>query len=460
MGSNIEIPYWLALIGGIFALIGVMDRLLLPSVRWFFRKRFNRAIDRLNKRLQLQIQPFKLTRRRILIDRLSHDPVVMEAVSAHAAECNEPVEVVAEQAARYAREIVPYFSAFAYFGFAARASRWLSQMIYRVRLGYMDETALSDIDRDSTVVFVMNHRSNMDYVLVTYLAASRSALSYAVGEWARFWPLQGFIRSMGAYFIRRKSRNNLYRCVLARYVQMATEGGVTQAIFPEGGLSRDGKLGEAKLGLLSYIVKGFHPEGPRDVVFVPVGLNYDRVLEDRVLLAARGKDGKKAFRFTPGSFFRFFFHRMWLRITGRYHRSGYAVVSFGCPVSLRDFLAGRDDAAPIDGVADLGADLMQAIARVVPVVPVPLIAKITLESARPLSRIEIKAAAHDLLRAYAARKIHSHIPRGDEDYAVDVGLRMLTMRHILVEENGVYSLNPDNRDVLEYYANAIAHHTT
>ena len=90
--------------------------------------------------------------------------------------------------------------------------------------------------------FVMNHRSNMDYVLVAYLAATRTALSYAVGEWARIWPLQTLIRTLGAYFVRRSSGDGLYRLVLARYVQMATAGGVVQAVYPEGGLSRDGRV--------------------------------------------------------------------------------------------------------------------------------------------------------------------------------------------------------------------------
>ncbi len=131
----------------------------------------------------------------------------------------------------------------------------------------------------------MNHRSNMDYVLVAYLAAStRTALSYAVGEWARVWPLQTLIRSMGAYFVRRRSRDPLYRRVLARYVQMATAAGVTQAMFPEGGLTRDGRLRDPRVGLLDYMLRAFDPEGERDLVFVPVGVNYDRVLEDRSLL--------------------------------------------------------------------------------------------------------------------------------------------------------------------------------
>ena len=125
---------------------------------------------------------------------------------------------------RYAREIVPGFSATVYFGFGTRAAKWISRLLFRVRVGKVDQ-ALREIEPKATVIFVMNHRSNLDYVLVTWLVAGRSAVSYAVGEWARVWPLSALIRSMGAYFIRRGSRNALYRKVLARYVQMATAAG-------------------------------------------------------------------------------------------------------------------------------------------------------------------------------------------------------------------------------------------
>jgi glycerol-3-phosphate O-acyltransferase len=80
--------------------------------------------------------------------------------------------------------------------------------------------------RDKTVIFVMNHRSNMDYVLVTWLAAERSHLSYAVGEWARVWPLPPLIRMRWAPISSAAVSNNpLYRKVLARYVQISTEAG-------------------------------------------------------------------------------------------------------------------------------------------------------------------------------------------------------------------------------------------
>jgi len=66
---------------------------------------------------------------------------------------------------------------------------------------------------------------------------------------------------------------------------MATTGGVTQAVFPEGGLSLTGAMGKPRLGILSYIIEDFDPDRS-DVVFVPVALNYDRVLEDRFLIKA------------------------------------------------------------------------------------------------------------------------------------------------------------------------------
>src|ERR671917_2480835 len=89
---------------------------------------------------------------------------------------------------------------------------------------------------------------------------------------------------MGAFFVRRGSGDDLYRRVLERFVQMALEGGLTQVFYPEGGLSRDGKLREPKLGLLDYMLRSFDPHGVRDIVFIPVGINYDRTLEDRTLL--------------------------------------------------------------------------------------------------------------------------------------------------------------------------------
>jgi len=318
MSSTVTLPFWIVIVLSALAIIAVLDRLLVPSVRWAFRRRANRAIDRMNTRLSMQIQPFKLTKRQVLIDQLVYDPEVLYAVEQYAKEKKVPREVAVEKVKRYAREIVPSFSAYAYFGVGARLARIISESLYRVRVGYRNDEALARMEPGAAVVAVINHRSNMDYVLVTYLAATASALSYAVGEWAQIFGLRELIRSMGAYFIRRDSRDALYRKVLGRYVHMATAAGVVQAVFPEGGLSRDGRLRPPKLGLLSYMVSGFDPQGPRDVLFVPVGLNYDRVLKDRLLTAAVDTEpGKKpSFGVNALAFARHFFEYLWMAARG------------------------------------------------------------------------------------------------------------------------------------------------
>src|SRR5947199_2534348 len=231
------------------------------------------------------------------------------------------------------------------------------------------------------------HRSNMDYVLVTYMASTSSALSYAVGEWARVWLLQNLIRSMGAYFVRRDSREPLYRKVLSRYVHLAIAGGLTQAMFPEGGLTRDGRLRPPKLGLLSYIVSSFDPKGMRDAVFVPVGINYDRVIEHRVQVAAlMTPEGEKPrFKFSPKVLFGFLLHNLPLRFRGKLYRYGYACVTFCKPVSLRQYLTERDiDFRTLDEkrrfaeIEHLGALLMKKVGEVVPALPVSLVARVML----------------------------------------------------------------------------------
>ncbi|MEK7840772.1 MAG: glycerol-3-phosphate acyltransferase, partial [Pseudomonadota bacterium] len=145
--------------------------------------------DEVNTRLDISIRPFQLTKRAVLIDRLVYDPKVIEAMQAWAAEQQIPREVAQVQVLRYAREIVPAFNAYLYF----RAGYWLAgklaRLLYRIRVGFSDNERLSKIDPEAAVVFVMNHRSNMDYVLAAFLAAEQTTLSYAVGEWARVWPL-------------------------------------------------------------------------------------------------------------------------------------------------------------------------------------------------------------------------------------------------------------------------------
>ncbi|MBT8142028.1 MAG: 1-acyl-sn-glycerol-3-phosphate acyltransferase, partial [Gammaproteobacteria bacterium] len=293
MTNTISIPLWLVIIGSVFAVIAFFSHFLFPSVRWFFRRSTNKAIDTANKRLPFKLPNLTLTKRQVLIERLVYDTDVMQAATLHSQSSGEPMSVTMEKVERYAKEIVPTFNAKVYFQFGNWICKKILQLLYRVRLGYSAEEKLANLDDKSSIVLVMNHRSNVDYILVAYLAMQQTALSYAVGEWARVWPLEPLIKSLGAYFVRRGSGNPLYRRVLERYVQMAVEGGVVQAVFPEGGLSRDGNFREPKIGLLDYMLRHYDPDGERDIVFVPVGLNYDRVLEDKNLLSENDPNAVK-----------------------------------------------------------------------------------------------------------------------------------------------------------------------
>ncbi|MCP4628126.1 MAG: hypothetical protein GY850_32105 [bacterium] len=180
------------------AIWAVLDRVLIPSTRWFLRRRINRVIDEISTRLDIQIKPFQLTKRQVLIDRLVYDPKVIEAVQQEALERDCPREIIQSKVIGYAKEIVPSFNAYLYFRFGYWLSKKIVRLFYRVHIGFSEDEAFKNIDPDATVIFIMNHRSNMDYLLVSFLAAEKTALSYAVGELAKIWPLQTLIRAMGA----------------------------------------------------------------------------------------------------------------------------------------------------------------------------------------------------------------------------------------------------------------------
>ena len=464
MSEHVELPFWLAAVLLAFAAWALIEHFLVPALRWMATQPGNRVIDQLSQRLRIGIRPFQRTRRQALIHRLLTDPKVQQATERFAVEKKIPLAAAMKRVETYAGEIVPRFNAYLYFRVGYWIGRAISRLFYRVRIGYIDSAGIAAIDPDATVVLVMNHRSNMDYILAGYLAADQAALSYAVGEWARLWPLSALIRAMGAYFVRRNSGDDLYRRVLERYIAMATEAGVPQAVFPEGGLSRDGRLREPRLGVLDYMMRGFRIDGERDLVFVPLGLNYDRVLEDRTLLASL--DGKKAGRLrTVSGTFGFVLHNLLLMVRSEWRRFGYACVNFGAPLSMRDYCGKRGiDFQKLTGdarrqaMATLGNELMQAVGRVVPVVPVALMASVF--RAHPegaFSELELKAEVERLLERLQARGARVYVPRGDLDYALTVGLRMLRLRHLVEEKDGVFSSNPAEEALLGYYANSIAH---
>jgi len=215
------------------------------------------------------------------------------------------------------------------------------------------------------------------------------------------------------------------------------------------------------------MVSGFDPQGARDVVFIPVGLNYDRVLEDRVLTAAAATPEGQAprFAFNPFVLAGFLAKSAWRGLRGQWYRNGYACVSFGTPVSLRSWLSRRGvdlrTLRPEARTAEidlLGRKLLEEVGAVIPALPVSLVARALAEAqGAPLTAFELKGRVFDLMTALEQAGHYVHVPRQDRDYAIDVGLRMLTMRRIIAVDDTGYRAVPAEAALLAYYANAIGH---
>jgi glycerol-3-phosphate O-acyltransferase len=466
MNAQITISIWVFLLMLLVTVWAILDRIFIPSVRWFLRRRINRVIDEISHRLDIEIKPFQLTKRQILIDRLVYDAKVIEAIQSYAQEHDTPREILQSKVLMYAKEIVPSFNAYLYFRIGYWLAKKIARQLYSVRVGIGDDEQLMSVDPDSTVVFVMNHRSNMDYLLVSFLAAERTTLSYAVGEWAKIWPLQALIKAMGAYFVRRNSSNPLYRLVLERYVHMATKEGVCQAVFLEGRLSRDGRIQPPKLGLVDYMLRSFDPEADRDIVFIPVGINYDRTLEDRSLIRALDPSAEKRSRwFVIKTTMGFIWRSLVLMILSRWQRFGYACVNFGAYISAREFsqeyhinFSKIDRNTRFVYVEKLCQRLMDSIKHNVPILPVSLVSAVLLDTAENgLSAFGIEANVNQLIETIEARGATVYVSKRSRAQTILTALNTLKLRRMAIESDGLFRADTESYDALSYYANSIEH---
>ena len=438
----------------------------------FIRKRINQSALRSLKERGSRVERFKLTSRSAIRETLLGDDEVSKAVAVHAKENGRSTDDVWRQVERYIDEIVPFFNILAYYRFGYFVSRTLLHMFYKVSAEQHGSRGASTLPDDAIVVYLMNHRSNADYVLVGYVLTGKVAISYAVGEWARAFPLEYIFKSFGSYFIRRKFREPLYHKVLERYVQLITRNGVTQGIFPEGGLSRDGKLRSAKIGLLDYVIGVARDPAFRNRIYlVPVAINYDRVLEDRSLLrelaVTRGErtpPRRKQFAEVA----RYTWWNAGRLVVRKWKRYGYAAVTIGEPVPLEPWLRDQETAGEalfdlprherLAKVQTLCDEMMSRIGAIVPVTPVTLAcAAIQSLDSDFLSRgklIERMSDMRDVLGELNARTIRAE---GPIEETFDRAWKMLSMRKMLMETEDGYAVMPKNRGLISYYANSIAH---
>jgi len=437
----------------------------------------------------VRVDLFKFGGKQLAREELFNDMAVQRAMLA-AAQAGERAEDVRRRGEEYVDEIVPAFSLSAYFEVGLKLAAAAVRSAYRPVIVKRPP----DLPRDATAVFLINHRSNFDYVVVGWALAQRVAISYAVGEWARIFPLDALFKAFGGFFVRRGFPDPLYHTVLRRYLQLITRHGVTQGIFPEGGLTRDGALRVPKVGLLEGLLQlALDPAFDRDLLFVPVGINYDRVLEDEALLAEkRGREHPP----TAGEKLKGALRLLWIvpsrmvlnalrAATGRLRRNGYAAVAFGEPIAVRALLARRGRAA-LEGALTLSdqerRDLAKDVAREL------LVARAMLELREtPVSRLceRVRDLREELARVGVPTALGTEFEsqlRGREsleeeqrsrvvaslegevlgleeaEEVVRLGVQLLRRRRLLRTSAGVVRLgtHPHAEELLEYYARSLA----
>lgn len=418
--------------------------------------------------------------------QLLSDTELDRAVAEASAQRGVPLRSLQERVEAWVREMTPAFSLAAYYRFGALVSRLVVGFAYELvfdRDSYVRATRA--IPEGAIQVFVMNHRSNADYIVLSYGLLRHMALSYAVGEWARIWPLDALFRSFGSFFVRRGEKDRLYHKVLERFVQVLVIRGGTMGFFMEGGLSRDGYLRPPKAGLLDYIVGVRREQPEREIVFVPVGLAFDRVLEDRKLLnegEVPPSLGQKLRSFAS-ILLRLPYlmaANLWGMVNRSHQKLGYAAVAVGEPLRLSDWEAGTPLAPmPEDlrrpRIKILAQDLMERIRVVIPATPVALVC--TVLEKGPANQRDLIIAVRDHLAQL--REAHRPIAQGrifpkieeeesgidgldaaigasaEAERTVDLGLRLLRRRGIVEQVDGRWQSRPGDERLIQYYARSL-----
>ncbi len=149
------------------------------------------------------------------------------------------------------------------------------------------------------IIFVPNHKSHMDYLILSHILYTHGMTvpHIAAGINLSFWPLGKLFRHCGAYFIRRRFRNNpLYTAVIETYLTVLLKQGYCQEFFIEGGRSRTGKLRSPKTGMVELLHNAGKRANLNDVCYIPVSLTYDRIIEQKSYISESQGKQKQAER--------------------------------------------------------------------------------------------------------------------------------------------------------------------
>lgn len=138
-------------------------------------------------------------------------------------------------------------------------------------------------EKEGSLIIVPTHRSYIDFLIVSYVffAYGIQVPYIAAGDdFLKIFLVNHLLRMTGAFFIKRRIANDfLYQAILTEYIQQLVKDNQFLEFFIEGTRSRSGKILHPKFGLLSMCTNTYFDGNVADIAFVPVTINYERVLE-------------------------------------------------------------------------------------------------------------------------------------------------------------------------------------
>jgi glycerol-3-phosphate O-acyltransferase len=218
------------------------------------------------------------------------------------------------------------------------------------------------------------------------------------------------------------------------------------------------------VGLLHYLLRKFDPVHGPDLAFVPVGINYDRVVEDRNLIPGAPDERRSARRTVSAAIGRS--GRIALLVArGGSVRLGAACVTFGVPISVREALAASGkDLRTLPGdeyraeVKRIAATIMGAVASAIPATPVAVMCRALLTVG--FEDVDEGTVLDEVARLAAELSSRPGIlvsPRRSADLYREA-IRVLTRRQVVTVGDETLTVASYDRPLLEYYANSISHH--
>ena len=218
------------------------------------------------------------------IEQVLSDELLNQQLAKLAVQNNQPLPDVMILAKSYIKEIASNMNLRSV-ELYSRLISWLFRSLYdRIIFDAAQIDKLKELAAKQAVVLVVNHKSHVDYLILSHLLNKHNMTvpHIAAGKNLAFWPLGPIFRRGGAYFIRRKFRENkAYRFVLEAYLRTLIKAGYSQEFFIEGARSRSGKLMSPRMGMLSMLLSSAENTQTNNLSFVSVAITYDQVIEQK-----------------------------------------------------------------------------------------------------------------------------------------------------------------------------------